>query len=154
MISTASLQHSHFQASKLLINVPLQGSRIPLENFEVLARRSNFIILGSWLLGPTYGILGPEFRVLGPAFFCMPIRIRFLKNYAIVMIMSLFNKVVDLQRVTSLKKRLQCRSFRVSFNKYLRMHFFYRTPAFSSFILYLFWLQKQPFANVLQNSYS
>ena len=147
MISTASLQHSHFQVSKLLINVPLQGSWISLENFEVLARRSNFIILGSCLLGPTCGILDP-------AFFCMPIRIRFLKNYAIVMIMSLFNKVVDLQRVTSLKKRLQCRSFRVSFNKYLRVHFFYRTPAFSSFILYLFWLQKQPFANVLQNSYS
>ena len=29
-----------------------------------------------------------------------------------------------------------------------------RTPAFSSFIFDLFWLQKQPFADVLQNSYS
>ena len=32
-LSIDLLQHSHFQASKLYINVPVQGSRVSLENF-------------------------------------------------------------------------------------------------------------------------
>ena len=51
-----------------------------------------------------------------------------------VIITSLFDKVVDLQRVTSLKKRLHCRCFPESFNKYLRKPFLQNT----CFLLVLF----------------
>ena len=55
-----------------------------------------------------------------------PYRLSFLK-VTLIIIMSLFNKVVDLQRVTSLKQRPQCRCFPVSFNKYLRILFLQNT---------------------------
>ena len=52
-----------------------------------------------------------------------------------VIITSLFDKVVDLQRVTSLKKRLHCRCFPESFNKYLRKPFLQNT----CFLSFYFW---------------
>ena len=70
---------------------------------------------------------------------------RFLKN----MLNSEVSEDVGLQRVTTLKKRLRYWCFLwVLIN--IWGHYFCRTPAFSSFIFDLFWLQKQLFADVLQ----
>ena len=51
-----------------------------------------------------------------------------------------------------IKKETPVQVFSCEF--YLITPFFYRTPAFSSFIFDLLWLQKQPFADVLQNNCS
>ena len=72
-------QHSKFQASKLFINVPLQGPRVPVPTlkFGVSGSVSHLIILGALVPGPIYGVPGPasrlgvpgpESRVSGPIF--------------------------------------------------------------------------------------
>ena len=73
------IQHSKFQASKLFINVPLQGPRVPFPTlkFGVSGSVSHLIILGTLVPGPIYGVPGPashlgvpgpESTVSGPTF--------------------------------------------------------------------------------------
>ena len=48
-ISVDSLQHSNFQASKLLVNFQLQGSRVLLDNIGVLGPGSHLWGHMSWV---------------------------------------------------------------------------------------------------------
>ena len=84
------------------------------------------------------------------------IRVGFLKIMLII-IMSLFNSCRPIACNFITGEEVTGDS---STSVFLRVvinvwgYLFYRTPAFSSFIFDLFWLQKQPFADVLQNSCS